>query len=176
MRLWLKVLGLMLCLGVAAPQAAPTKEKAPKKEKKEKKKSKQENKKADPYNVPIPVGHEAKGIKIPYYDSAGKLQMIFQIETAKRAEQGRLEMSKVFVETYNDEGKVDLGIDLPTSVLDLKTRIVTSNTAATVRRADFEITGDKLEFNTETRRGQFTGNIRMLIYNLGEESADQKSK
>ena len=60
-------------------------------------------------------------------------------------------------------------IDLPKSVLDLNTRVITTDTNVTIKRSDFEITGRSMEFNTDTKRGRLAGDVRMLIYDLGEE-------
>jgi hypothetical protein len=35
-----------------------------------------------------------------------------------------------------------------------------------VKRADFEITGNHVEFETTTRVGRFFGFTRMLVYNM----------
>ena len=37
-----------------------------------------------------------------------------------------------------------------------------------VKRADFEIAGDTMQFNTVTRRAHCTGNVHMTIYNQKE--------
>jgi lipopolysaccharide export system protein LptC len=55
-------------------------------------------------------------------------------------------------------------------VLDLNTRIVTSDIPVIVRRSDFEITGQQMVFNTQTRAGRMTGHVRMVIYNRSEMS------
>jgi len=140
------------------------------------KKKKDKAPKDSKFTVPIPVGHDAKGIRLPSFDRDGKLQMMFSIGIANRLDDGHLSMADTFLETYAKDGSPDMSVQLTTSVLDLDTRIVTSNEPATVRRQDFEITGDKLEFNTKTHAGSFTGNVRMTIYNLKQSAGEGDTK
>ena len=37
-----------------------------------------------------------------------------------------------------------------------------------IKRADFEIAGDTMQFNTLTHQGTMTGNVRMTIFNQKE--------
>ena len=116
-------------------------------------------------NIPIPVGHGAQGVHIPYYDEKGKLQMIFTIVSATRADETHLQMDAVNIETYNADGSREMSVDAKASVLDLNTKVVTSNEPATIRRSDFEITGETMQFNTKTHDGSMSGNIKMRVYN-----------
>ena len=124
--------------------------------------------KAPDLTVPIPVNHGAKGIKLPYYDEKGKLQMDFSIDSAYRSDEGHLEMKQVKMHTYDENGNVEMMIDLPSSILDLTTRIVTSNQPVTIRRSDFEVTGETMQFDTQSKSGKIVGKVRMLIYNLSD--------
>lgn len=125
-------------------------------------------------NVPIPIGQEASGVKIPYYDDKGKLRMNFQIEAAERISEVSLLMKALTLETYDDAGRVEMEVVLPRSVLDLKTRIISSDSPGTVSNSDFKLTGDALRFDTTSRRGDFTGKVKMLIYNINEMSKNGK--
>ena len=118
--------------------------------------------------VPIPVGHGAKGVKLPYFDGNGKLQMDFSIESAYRIDADHLQMKLVKMQTYDETGKMEMMIELPSSSLDLTTRIVTSDEPVTIRRSDFEITGETMVFDTQTKSGKLVGKVRMLIFNLSD--------
>jgi hypothetical protein len=117
------------------------------------------------FDVPIPIGHDAQVVKLPYYNSDGKLQMNFSINLAKRVDANHLQMSSVKIVTYKEDGAKDMSIALATSVLDLNTRILTSKEPVTVERSDFVLTGDRMRFNTQTHDGIFYGHVRMLIFN-----------
>jgi len=169
-----KTLVTSLCLACVLPSAqAWDRSKPSSTPDKDKKKTPSESK----FTVPIPVGHDAKGIRLPSFDRDGKLQMMFSIQLARRVDENHLNMEGTFLETYSSkDGSPDLSVQMKTSVLDLDTRIVTSNDPATVRRQDFEVTGDKMEFNTKTHAGHFTGNVRMTIYNLNQSAGEGDAK
>src|SRR5690606_6734551 len=101
-------------------------------------------------------------------------QMLFNIGKASRIDDERVAMADMQLETYDDSGKPEMTIDLPASVLNVNTRIITTDSNVTIKRSDFEITGRSMEFNTETKRGRLAGDVRMLIYNLGEEPKREK--
>lgn len=119
-------------------------------------------------DIPVPKGHDAKGLKIPYFSEEGKLQMTFNIGVAKRIDETHVEMSQLQVETYDENGVHEMTMDLPVSVLDLTTSVITAQQAVTIKREDFEITGNTMIFNTKTRAGGLGGRVRMLIYDLDE--------
>jgi lipopolysaccharide assembly outer membrane protein LptD (OstA) len=58
---------------------------------------------------------------------------------------------------------VDLTIEMSESIFNLKNRILSSKERTTVTRADFNIVGDSVEFDTNTRTGKLTGNVKMVI-------------
>jgi Lipopolysaccharide-assembly, LptC-related len=122
------------------------------------------------FNIPIPVSHDAEGVKLPYFDAHGRLQMYFNIALARRVDLDHLEMDNAYMQTYDEKGAPDATVFMTRSTLDLNTRIVTSDVPVTVHRADFEIIGQKMVFNTQTRKGQMTGHVRMTIYNRQEMS------
>jgi lipopolysaccharide assembly outer membrane protein LptD (OstA) len=48
-------------------------------------------------------------------------------------------------------------------VLNLKTRVLASKERTTIKRADFNIAGDSVEFDTNTQTGRLIGNVKMVI-------------
>jgi len=132
------------------------------------KKSAKSGKHSDLRDVfPIPVSHSGEGLRVPSFEN-GKLKMYFNIELAKRIDDTHLAMTGAKVETFDDTGAPEMTIDLPASTLDLKTRIVTSGSPVKIRRSDFELTGDSMSFDTQTRYTRIIGGVRMLIFNRSE--------
>jgi hypothetical protein len=127
------------------------------------------------FNVPIPVSHDARGVKLPYFDQRGRLQMFFNIAKAYRADLQHLQMENAYMQTYDEKQAPDANVYMTFSVLDLDTRIVTSDVPVTVRRSDFEIIGQKMVFNTQTRVGHMSGHVRMLIFNREAMSSPKPS-
>ena len=114
-------------------------------------------------NIPLPIGHEAKGLVLPDFDGEGHLRGKFEAGTAHRIDQEHIGFEQLKITTYTPEDQPDLRIDMSTSVLDLKTRILSSKTRTTIERADFNIAGDSVEFDTNSRTGRLIGNVKMVI-------------
>lgn len=185
---WLrKSLTLVAVLAVGVSFIAATKEEKPKATEKTakakdagKKKGKTEatpapEDKSAKMSVPLPVGHDAKGLTIPYRDGDGKLQMRFVMELGKRIDPDHLAMTKLLIETFDDTEVKEMTIDLPDSVLDLNTRVITTRTGVLIKRDDFELTGKTMEFNTETKQGRLGGKVHMKIYNLENETTPEET-
>jgi hypothetical protein len=120
-------------------------------------------KKDEEISVPIPQGMKAYGIKFPYVDDQGK-NMIFEAGEAWKNNETQVEIVKLKITADDDEGK-KFYVELPTALLNLETRVLTSDTHVLIRREDFEITGDASEFNAKTRFGKILGNVKMTIFN-----------
>jgi hypothetical protein len=114
-------------------------------------------------NIPLPIGHEAKGLVLPDFDGEGHLRGKFEAGTARRIDQQHIGFQHLKITTYTPESQPDLQIDLQTSVLDLKTRVLSSHERTTIQRADFNIAGDSVQFDTNTKTGRLIGNVKMVI-------------
>jgi hypothetical protein len=114
-------------------------------------------------NIPLPIGHEAKGLVLPDFDGDGHLRGKFEAGTAHRIDLEHIGFEQLKITTYTPEDQQDLTIDMSTSVLDLKTRILSSKARTTIQRADFNIVGDSVDFDTNNRTGRLIGNVKMVI-------------
>jgi hypothetical protein len=123
-------------------------------------------------NIPLPVGQEAKGLVLPDFDIEGHMRARFEAITAKRIDQEHLQFHGLRMTTFTPENTPELLIDMPLSTLDLTTRVITSQQRTTVTRADFNIAGDSMKFDTIARKGTLLGNVKMVI----TDQSDQKKK
>jgi lipopolysaccharide assembly outer membrane protein LptD (OstA) len=82
---------------------------------------------------------------------------------ARRLNEEQVAFTDLKITTFTPESQIDLQIDLRTAIFNLKTKILSSRERGTIKRADFNIVGDSLDFNTEERTGHMTGNIKMVI-------------
>ena len=120
-------------------------------------------------DIPVSKDHDAKGLKIPYFDGDGKKQMIFTIGVASRIDEEHVAMTETEVETFDENGEHEMTIALPKSELNVTTSVITTKKHVEIKRHDFEISGETLEFNMKTKRGTLGGGVKMLIYNIQEE-------
>ena len=119
-------------------------------------------------NIPLTVGHEAKGLVLPNYDLQGHLLGRFEAATAARIDDDHVHFTDLKMLSYDEHEKPDFDVAMADAVLNLETRVIESNKRTKIKRADFEIAGDAIQFNTVTRRGTMTGNVHMTIFNQKE--------
>jgi hypothetical protein len=115
-------------------------------------------------NVPIVVGHDAKGLVLPDFDLKGRLRGKLEAGVTRRLDDEHVEFKGVKFTTFLPETeKPDLQIIMTTSVFNLKTQVLNSSERTTVKRSDFEITGDTMQFEMLTRKGTMDGNVKMVV-------------
>lgn len=122
-------------------------------------------KEPSPMSIPLVQGYDSFGLKIPDFDQTGKLRSIFAIGAVSRVDDRNVEIRDSFWETYKEDGSRDFSIDLPKATLDRFTRVLVAKVPVTIRRAEFELHGATMEFNTVTHEGGLGGPVRMVIYN-----------
>jgi lipopolysaccharide assembly outer membrane protein LptD (OstA) len=119
-------------------------------------------------NIPLTVGHEAKGLVLPNYDLAGHLLGRFEAATASRIDENHVRFRDLKMTTYDEHEQPDFKVDMADAVLDLETKVIDSKARTKVKRTDFEIEGDQMTFNTTTKQGKLKGNVHMTIFNQKE--------
>src|ERR1700747_3406697 len=63
-------------------------------------------------NIPLPIGHEAKGLTLPDFDKNGRLRGKFTAGSAKRIDQDHIDFNDLKITTYTEDNQVDLQIDM----------------------------------------------------------------
>ena len=124
---------------------------------------------------PLGIGDDAKTLRIPETSQTGQLLSQLMAAKATRIDNEHVQMNEMNIDLYHPDGKEDFHVVMPTSVFDLNTRIITSQDPVTVRTQDFELTGEKMEFNTVERTGKLIGKVRMLIHNLKQVTGPQNT-
>ena len=113
-------------------------------------------------DIPVPDGVPVKGIKVPSYSPEGKLLMMLDAEQARKLDADRIEFENLKIDAYSDDDK-KIYVELPRSIFNLTTRILTSESRVLIRREDFELVGDAGEFYTKNRFAKILGNVKMTI-------------
>ena len=85
-------------------------------------------------------------------------------------------MKNAYMQTYDEKGVPDANVYMTRSVLDLDTRIVTSDIPVTVQPVGFRDHRPKRWFSTpRPTSGHMTGHVRMTIYNRQEHGPSETS-
>jgi hypothetical protein len=116
--------------------------------------------------LPVPIGHEVKGLRVPVRNDEGKMEMQFNMESATRLNDQDVEMRMAIIQTYDQQtAKPDAKIELKTAVMNLDTNVIRTNDPLRVSREDFVLTADGGEFNSKLRKGRVVGEVHVIIYN-----------
>ena len=118
-----------------------------------------------PLSIPLLQGYDSFGLSVPDHDATGRLRSLFVIGAISRVDDRTVEIRDSFLETYRENGGLDLSIEMPKANLDRFTRVLASKTPVVIRRDEFELKGATMEFNTLTREGGMGGAVEMVIYN-----------
>src|SRR5437588_11169428 len=138
---WLSILLLSIALGVEPSFAAKPKQKKQKGGKAAATASVSPGEQGLT-NIPLPIGHEAKGLVLPDFDLKGHLRGKFEAVSAKRIDEEHIGFHSLKITTFTPENKADLTIELIDSTLNLRTRILSSRERTIIQRTDFNIAGD----------------------------------
>jgi hypothetical protein len=126
-------------------------------------------------DVPIPEGHDAKGLTLPDYDLQGRLRGKLQAGVTRKLDAENVEFHGVRFTTFIPETEApNLDITVDTAVFNLKTQILTSNVRSTVKRSDFEVSGDRMRFEMLTRQSTIEGNVKMIVHGKTRPSSEQE--
>jgi hypothetical protein len=128
-----------------------------------------------PLAIPLVQGYDSFGLNLPDHDAEGRLRSVFVIGAISRIDDRNVEIRESFLETYAENGSPEFSIELPKATLDRFTRVLVAKTPVTLRKAEFELKGASLEFNTVTKEGGLGGPVRMTIYNGVPGAAPQKA-
>jgi Lipopolysaccharide-assembly, LptC-related len=116
-------------------------------------------------DVPVPIGHEVKGLRVPVRNEEGKIEMQFDMESAKRLNDQDIEIRTATIQTYNQQtAKPDAKIELKTAVMNLDTNVIKTGDPVRISREDFVLTADGGEFNSKLRQGRVLGSVHLIIY------------
>lgn len=113
----------------------------------------------------IPAQRPNLGIYIPSF-SAGKKTSIVEAEVLTRIDDSRLRAEDMTIHLFGTEAKDNVTVNMPSATYNMSNQILRSNERSKVSRADFDLEGDALIFDTTTSQGRMSGNVRMVIHDV----------
>ena len=111
---------------------------------------------------------------LPNYDLTGRLVGRFEAAVASRIDDQHVRFTDLKMVSFDENAKPDFNVEMTEAVLNLETRVIDSHQRTKIKRADFEIAGDKMQFDTVTHQGTLTGNVHMTIFNQSELNGPKK--
>ena len=110
----------------------------------------------------IPIGHEQKSVVVPNY-SGTRLNSLIQAAGMKRLDDRRLGLTEMTITTYDDDEKEEMIVNMPTAIYHLESAILEGTSRSKVSRADFDLLGDGMLFDSDNNFGRMHGNLQMTI-------------
>lgn len=89
-----------------------------------------------------------KGFKFPDYDQQRRLKSMLTGKEARAEASDHIRITALHVETYREDGKVELVVEAPECIFDRKSRVASSGGSVEARSADgrFFISGEGFEW------------------------------
>jgi len=100
---------------------------------------------------------------LPDFYPQGHMRGRFEAKNATRIDQDHVRFIDRKMLTFTEKNEPDLKFDMTDAVLNLDTRVLESTQRTKIKRADFELEGDTMQFDTKTRQGTLVGNVKMII-------------
>lgn len=119
----------------------------------------------------VPPGAVNRGAVIPSFDATGRRTSLITADMLRRVDDERIYAENLVVQMFNADPKKDVRIDLKTAFYQMA-GVLRSTERSRVSRADFEIEGDSLIFDTGKNQGRMTGNIHMVIFDSSALSSE----
>lgn len=113
----------------------------------------------------IPLGFVNKNVIVPSF-SEGKPSSLLTADTLTRLDEERLSAEKVVVEIYAEDPAENLRVDLKSAIYHMQDQILRSGERSLVARADFQMEGDTMVFDTANSIGSMKGHVRTLIFDM----------
>jgi len=120
----------------------------------------------------IPLGTESQGAVIPSFDATGRRSSLITADVIRRIDDERLYAEGLVVQMFNTDPRNNVRLDLHTAFYHMSGGILRSTERSRVTRADFQVEGDSIVFDTTKNQGRMTGNIRMVIFDTSTLSGE----
>ena len=111
----------------------------------------------------IPLGNRSRGVRIPAFEN-GKPSSLIVADAMTRVDDNRLFSEKMVIHVFAEKKDEDMRIDMKTGTYNMDHQILSSTERSRVSRADFQIEGDGMVYDTKTSQGKMVGNVEMIIY------------
>jgi hypothetical protein len=83
---------------------------------------------------------------------------------ARKLDDSKVEFDNLKISFTDKEGK-EILVEIPHALLDTQTKLLTADSKTVITRDDFDLDGEKAEFDTVTRTGKFKGRVRASFRN-----------
>jgi hypothetical protein len=118
-------------------------------------------------DIPVIEGQDLLGLRIPHHNEHGELILLLTAEVARRLDEKNVEMERMRIDFFDDE-RNRIEVAMPESQFNIDTRVLRGENGGVIRRDDFTIEGQILEFDLAHQVGRMQGEVTMTIFSNKE--------
>lgn len=124
----------------------------------------------------MPLGKPNRMVKIPQFKD-GILECVMRAAEMTRIDDDKIDIKTMDID-FMEDGEPAMNIALQDATYSLEDKLISSENRAVIKRADFTLVGDSLDFDTASRQGRMTGKVRMVIHDSKGfmEEGDEESQ
>lgn len=117
-----------------------------------------------PFGKMLPVGEKHLGLEIPAFKDGAPSSTV-RAMSMTRVDDESMYLEKMDIKMYGppDQSEKDLRVMMKTATYHMPSQILASDQRSRISRADFDLQGDSLIFDTVTGQGKMVGNVQMVI-------------
>ncbi len=114
----------------------------------------------------FPIGKPWLNVRVPRYNDRDELISIMHTGVLTRQLDEILQLDDLTIALFQDEGRMSLRLKTTRGLYDLRSAKLRSRSKTFIEHQDFDMTGDRMEFDTKSQRGELTGNVEMVVYSM----------
>lgn len=114
------------------------------------------------FDLPIAIGQDILGIRVPLYNEGNTLIALFEAELARKLSEKELIVQNVTLELYDDVRR-KLVVRSPHSTFFTDTQTISTNSGITITRDDFSVQGQNADFDIQKQLLTLHGDCTMTI-------------
>lgn len=111
----------------------------------------------------IPLGLRNLKVRIPGFEQGRPTSLVIADAMTRQTDKA-LFAEGVVLHLYTEDPRENLRVDMKSATYHLDTKILTSDERTKVSRADFQMEGDSMVFDTATSTGTMKGHVRTVIF------------
>lgn len=114
----------------------------------------------------FPVGKPWLDVRIPRYDEHDVLTSMMHTESLTRQDEKKLKLDGLTLVVFQSDGTISLRLKTKQGLYDVASSMLQTHSTTFIEHAQFEMTGDRLTFDTSKQQGTLQGNVQMRIFGV----------
>ena len=113
----------------------------------------------------MPLGKPNREVKIPQFKD-GVLECVMRAAEMTRVDEDTIDIKTMDID-FLEDGERSMNIEFVDATYSLGEKMIRSDKRTVIKRADFTLVGDSLDFDTASQQGRMIGKVRMVIHDSG---------